>query len=53
MDNMFSGAAAFNQPIGSWNVTAVTDASFMFQGATAFVHDITGWVLSQTPPRRM
>jgi surface protein len=29
---MFSNATAFNQPIGSWNVSNVTDMSGMFSG---------------------
>ena len=27
---------AFNQPIGAWNTSSVTDMSYMFSGATAF-----------------
>jgi hypothetical protein len=33
---MFSDAAAFNQSLDSWNVSAVTDMTYMFSGATAF-----------------
>ena len=40
---MFSNAAAFNQPIGNWNTTNVTDMSGMFQGASGFNQDITTW----------
>ena len=40
---MFYGAAAFNQPIGSWDTAKVTDMSDMFDGAAAFYQDISGW----------
>ena len=34
MSYMFGNATAFDQDIGSWDVTALTNASFMFFGAT-------------------
>lgn len=37
--SMFSGAEAFNQNIGNWNVTNVTSMESMFQNATAFNND--------------
>ncbi|CAE7215539.1 unnamed protein product, partial [Symbiodinium sp. KB8] len=42
---MFYGAAAFDQPLSSWNMSALTDASFMFQLAVSFSHtrDVTTW----------
>jgi surface protein len=43
LQNMFSSAAAFNQPIGSWNVGAVTNMSSMFQSTTAFNQPIGDW----------
>jgi surface protein len=36
-------ASAFNQPIGSWDVTNVTRMDFMFNAATAFNQNIGSW----------
>ena len=36
MSGMFSGAAAFNQPLGAWRVAQGTDTDRMFAGARAF-----------------
>ena len=37
MHYMFNGAAAFNQPIGGWDVSSTTDQLSMFQGAVAWL----------------
>ena len=44
---MFLGAAAFNQPIGGWDVSKVPDMATMFLGAAAFNQPIGGWGVSK------
>lgn len=43
---MFSGAREFNQPIGAWDVSRVTDFGYMFANCTAFNSDISLWSVS-------
>ena len=43
MNSMFEGAIAFNQDIGTWNVSNVTNMNSVFNGATSFNQDIGNW----------
>ncbi|SYV89659.1 bacterial surface protein 26-residue repeat, partial [Metamycoplasma alkalescens] len=40
---MFHNATHFNQPIGKWNTSKVTDMSFMFTNATNFNQELKEW----------
>ena len=46
MQNMFTDAHSFNQPIGSWNVGNVTTMAGMFYNATSFNQPIGSWNVS-------
>jgi surface protein len=46
MSFIFSGAVAFNKPLGAWNVSNVTDMSYMFDGAVAFNQPMSAWNVS-------
>jgi surface protein len=41
MKNMWRNCQKFNYDISDWNVSSVTDMSFMFYVATAFNQDIS------------
>ena len=40
---MFSGARAFNVDISGWDVSGVTNMSYMFNGARAFNRNLEPW----------
>ena len=46
MEGMFFDAGAFNQPIGSWDVSNVSDMAQMFLGANSFNQSIGNWDVS-------
>ena len=43
MDNMFYGAAAFNQDISNWNVSKVSTMIGAFLQARSFNQNINSW----------
>jgi len=43
---MFFNAAAFNQNLSAWDVSAVTIMDYMFYKATAFNQNLSAWNVS-------
>ena len=46
MGTTFGGATAFNQPLNSWDTSAVTNLGNTFNSATSFNQDIKDWDVS-------
>ena len=46
MDSLFQSQASFNQYIGAWDVSSVTDMLGMFSNASSFNQDIGSWDVS-------
>jgi surface protein len=44
---MLFEATSFNQDLSGWDVSQVTNMSYMFHGATSFNQDLSGWDVSQ------
>lgn len=47
MRHMFDGAEAFNQLVGNWDTSKVTDMGDMFNSASAFNQNIGNWNTSK------
>ena len=46
MSDLFKDKATFNENIGGWDVSSVTNMEGMFRSAAAFNQDIGGWDVS-------
>ncbi len=43
MAGLFNGNSIFNQPIGDWDTSKVTDMSYMFENAIEFNQNPSTW----------
>jgi len=44
--NMFKNQVLFNQPIGPWDTSKITDIRFMLDNCDAFDQDLSNWVVT-------
>ena len=49
---MFNSAVSFNQDLSGWDVSNVTDMSYMFRFAESFNQDLSGWDVSNVTNMR-
>ncbi len=49
MSCVFAAASAFDQPLDTWNTSNLTDVSAMFNTATSFNRDLSGWCVVNNP----
>ena len=47
MSGMFRGCRSFNQSLGNWNVSSVTNMSGMFRGCRSFNQSLEKWDVSK------